>query len=65
MPDNCRAVYLYSIWYFAYIVTADCLYAVLGDFGLSYGFALPLTLALRMVHYRERTQGQDCAGITR
>ncbi|WP_234450158.1 hypothetical protein, partial [Enterobacter hormaechei] len=30
MPDNCRAVYLYSIWYFAYIVTADCLYAVLG-----------------------------------
>ena len=36
-----------------------------GDFGLSHGFALPLTLALRMVHYRERTQGQDCAGITR
>jgi len=32
MPDNCRAVYLYSIWYFAYIVTADCLYAVLGWF---------------------------------
>lgn len=30
MPDNCRAVYLYSAWYFACIVTADCLYAVLG-----------------------------------
>lgn len=36
-----------------------------GDFALGHGFALPLTLALRMVHYRERTQGQDCAGITR